>query len=135
LYKGFTTVLFIVAIVVGGISLVVAGIGVMNIMLVSVTERTREIGIRKAIGAKNKDIMRQFLIESLKVCAIGGLLGIGIGFGIAKFLAAQSFLSASISPGSIILGLIVTGSVGVFFGLFPARRASKLDPINALRYE
>jgi len=135
LYKNFTTALYAVAFGVGAISLIVGGIGIMNIMLVSVTERTREIGVRKAIGARNMDIMRQFLIESIMVCAIGGIIGIILGFVFAKLIASSTFLSASISPISIIIGLSFIVIVGVSFGLFPAYKASRLDPIIALRYE
>jgi putative ABC transport system permease protein len=135
LYKGFTTALYAVAFGVGAISLIVGGIGIMNIMLVSVTERTREIGIRKAIGAKRVDVLWQFLIESVMVCAIGGIIGIILGFVIAKIIASSTFLTASISPVSIIIGMSFIAIVGVTFGLFPAYKASKLDPIIALRYE
>ena len=120
---------------VAGISLLVGGIGVMNIMLVSVTERTREIGIRKAIGAKRGDILRQFLIEAIVMSVLGGLLGIGLGVGVARGVAASGFARAVISPGSIILAFSVAVVVGVFFGFYPASRASRLNPIDALRYE
>ncbi len=135
LYKGFTGALYAVAFGVGAISLIVGGIGIMNIMLVSVTERTREIGIRKAIGARNKDILWQFLVESVMVSAIGGIIGIIVGFAIAKLIASSTFLSASISPISIIIGVSFIGLVGISFGIFPAYKASRLDPIIALRYE
>jgi len=135
LYKSFTTALYAVAFGVGAISLIVGGIGIMNIMLVSVTERTREIGIRKAIGAKNKDILWQFLVESVMVSSIGGIIGITVGFAIAKLIASSTFLSASISPISIIIGVCFIGIVGISFGIFPAYKASRLNPIIALRYE
>ncbi len=134
-YKGMTTVLYIAAFGVGAISLIVGGIGIMNIMLVSVTERTREIGVRKALGARNRDIMWQFLVEAVLVSAVGGIIGIILGFAISKAIASATFLSASISPISIMIGIGFIGTVGIIFGLFPARKASKLDPIDALRYE
>lgn len=135
LYKRLTTALYAVAFGVGSIALIVGGIGIMNIMLVSVTERTREIGIRKAIGAKNRDILWQFLIESLAVSAIGGVIGIIAGFILAKAVAASTFLSATVSPVSVTIGVVFIGMVGVFFGIFPAYKAAKLNPIQALRYE
>lgn len=135
MYKRLTTALYAFAFGVGSIALIVGGIGIMNILLVSVTERTKEIGIRKAIGARNKDIMLQFLIESLVVTAIGGIIGIIAGFVFAQIIAASTFLSATISPVSIAIGVIFIFIVGTFFGLFPAYKAAKLDPIEALRYE
>ncbi|MFZ5518518.1 MAG: ABC transporter permease [Candidatus Zhuqueibacterota bacterium] len=135
MYKNLTTALYAVAFGVGSIALIVGGIGIMNIMLVSVTERTREIGIRKAIGAKNRNILTQFLIEALAVSAFGGIIGIILGFAVAKAVAASTFLSASVSPVSITIGLVFIGLVGIFFGIFPAYKAARLDPIEALRYE
>ena len=135
LYKSLTTALYAVAFGVGAISLIVGGIGIMNIMLVSVTERTREIGIRKAIGARKKDILWQFLVESVMVSSIGGVIGIALGFAIAKLIASTTFLEASISPISIIIGVSFICLVGISFGIFPAYKASRLDPIIALRYE
>jgi putative ABC transport system permease protein len=120
---------------VAGISLFVGGIGIMNIMLVTVTERTREIGIRKAIGARDYDILSQFLIEALLMCGVGGLSGVAIGVGAAAAIAKFTSLPAVVQPFSIILALTVSAAVGVFFGYYPAFRASKLDPIEALRYE
>lgn len=118
---------------IAGISLVVGGIGVMNIMLVSVAERTQEIGLRKAIGAKEQDILAQFLIEAVIVSAAGGILGIILGVGGVYAIAAVSPLSATISPYAILLALGVSSSIGLFFGVIPAQRAAKLDPIVALR--
>ncbi|MBN1154527.1 ABC transporter permease [candidate division KSB1 bacterium] len=135
LYNNLTGALYAVAFGVGAISLIVGGIGVMNIMLVSVTERTREIGIRKALGARNKDILWQFLVESIAVSAVGGAIGIIIGFLLAKLIASATFLSASISMVSIIIGLVFIALVGITFGLFPAYKAARQDPIAALRYE
>ena len=121
---------------IAGISLLVGGIGIMNIMLVSVTERTREIGLRKAVGAKRRDILMQFLIESVVLSLIGGLLGIAIGalaaWGISQL---QSDLTAVVTPQSIILATSFSAAVGLFFGIYPATRAARLNPIEALRYE
>jgi len=120
---------------VAGISLLVGGIGIMNIMLVTVAERTREIGIRKAIGAKDRDIMRQFLIESILMSALGGVLGIGLGFGIAFLIATFSPLPAAVQTNSIFMSLGFSAAVGIFFGYYPARRAAMLNPIEALRHD
>jgi putative ABC transport system permease protein len=121
---------------IAGVSLLVGGIGIMNIMLVSVTERTREIGIRKAIGAKRRDILLQFLIEAMTLSLLGGLIGVLMGVGIAytlpKFVADAS---AVITPAPVILAFAFSAAVGIFFGFYPAQKASKLDPIIALRYE
>jgi putative ABC transport system permease protein len=117
------------------VSLIVGGIGVMNIMLVSVTERTREIGIRMAVGAQPGDIRAQFLIESLVLAAIGGAIGIVIGLGVAKFVAAAFGWSMLARTDIILMALGVSAAVGVVFGLYPAIKASRLDPITALRYE
>jgi putative ABC transport system permease protein len=121
---------------IAGISLLVGGIGIMNIMLVTVTERTREIGVRKAIGAKNKDILRQFLLESVLMSGLGGLLGVGMGVGGARLLPMllPDFQSL-VEPFSIILALSFSAAVGIFFGFYPAFRAARLDPIEALRHE
>jgi putative ABC transport system permease protein len=117
------------------VSLVVGGIGVMNIMLVSVTERTREIGIRMAVGAQPADIRAQFLVESLTLAAIGGIIGIALGLGIAKLVATAFGWSMLARTDIILLALLVSAAVGVIFGLYPALKASRLDPITALRYE
>jgi putative ABC transport system permease protein len=114
---------------------VVGGIGIMNIMLVTVTERTREIGVRKAIGACDKDILRQFLLESILISGIGGILGVGLGFGVGNLISRFTEFVPIIQMHAILLSIAVSGSVGVFFGYYPARRAAKLDPIVALRYE
>lgn len=120
---------------IAAISLLVGGIGIMNIMLVNVTERTREIGIRKAVGARDRDILRQFLIESVLVCGVGGFLGIGLGFAGAEAFNRFSEYRASVEFYSIIIAFLSAGSVGIFFGYYPARRAARLNPIEALRYE
>lgn len=121
---------------IAGISLLVGGIGVMNIMLVSVRERTREIGLRKAVGARYTDLLMQFLIESITLCLIGGLLGVALGIGIAMIGGLLlPTLSLSISIPAIILAVGVSSAIGVFFGLYPASRAAVLKPIEALRYE
>ncbi len=126
---------------VAAISLLVGGIGIMNIMLVSVTERTREIGLRKAVGAKNRDILKQFLFESIILTCLGGAIGIaiGIGFSVLSSLIISRLLGQAwpmgISFFAIILGIGVAALIGIVFGLYPARRASKLNPIEALRYE
>jgi putative ABC transport system permease protein len=117
------------------ISLVVGGIGIMNIMLVSVTERTREIGTRMAVGAHGRDILTQFLIEAITLSVIGGVIGILLGIVSAKILAAVKNWPALISPASIVIAFVVSAAVGVFFGFYPARKAARLDPIDALRYE
>lgn len=117
------------------VSLLVGGIGVMNIMLVSVTERTREIGVRMAIGARPYDIMTQFLIEALTLSAIGGLIGMGLGVLVARWLATTFGWQTLIRSDIIVIAVAVSAGVGILFGLYPARKASLLDPIDALRYE
>jgi len=135
LYNQITGAAYLVMIVISSIGLLVGGIGVMNIMLVSVKERTREIGIRKAIGARNSDILTQFLIEAIFLTGTGGIIGIFLGFMIALLIKTLTPLPASITLWSVALGFFVSISVGLFFGVFPARKAAKLDPIVALRYE
>jgi len=120
---------------IAGISLVVGGIGIMNIMLVSVTERTREIGIRKALGARTKDILVQFLIESMIISAIGGVIGTALGSGIAVIGMSIAGAELVISPIVVLFAVLFSAMVGMFFGIYPARKAAKLDPIEALRYE
>jgi putative ABC transport system permease protein len=122
---------------IAGISLVVGGIGIMNIMLVTVTERTREIGIRKAIGARRQDILVQFLIESMFLSGLGGALGILVGFGLARLLplAVSALPTPVISTPSVFLAFGISVGIGLFFGLYPANRAARLRPIEALRYE
>jgi putative ABC transport system permease protein len=117
------------------ISLIVGGIGIMNIMLVSVTERTREIGIRMAVGARGHDILLQFLIEAVTLSSLGGLLGIALGTGGAKAITMIKNWPTQVSTESILISFVFSAAVGIFFGFYPARKASKLDPIEALRYE
>jgi putative ABC transport system permease protein len=135
LYNQITGAAYLVMTVLSSIGLLVGGIGVMNIMLVAAKERTREIGIRKALGARSNDIMQQFLIEAMVLTGIGGLLGTLFGFGIAFLVRTVTPLPAAVSPWSVALGLFVSISVGLFFGLFPAQKAAKVDPIVSLRYE
>lgn len=134
-YNKITSGIFMAMIAISSLALVVGGIGIMNIMLVSVTERTREIGIRMAIGAKRKGILFQFLIEAVVLTGAGGLIGVILGFIFAKLVSALTPLPASTSALSIIIGILFSVVVGVFFGIYPAHRASKLNPIEALRYE
>jgi putative ABC transport system permease protein len=135
LYNQLTGAAYLVMIVISSIGLLVGGIGVMNIMLVSVKERTREIGIRKAIGARSGDILKQFLIEAMFLTGTGGLIGVLVGFGIALIVKATTPLPATVSPWSVVLGLSVSAAIGLFFGIFPAQKAAHMDPIVALRYE
>ncbi len=132
-FEQMTGVIFAVMIVVGGISLIVGGIGIMNVMLVAVSERTREIGIRKAVGAKRSDILRQFLTEALLVTAVGGLIGVGLGALLGHLIGGAVELPVEISAGSVVLALVFCGVVGVSFGIFPALKAARLDPIVALQ--
>ncbi|MGB9789701.1 MAG: ABC transporter permease [Thermotoga caldifontis] len=120
---------------IAGISLLVGGIGIMNIMLVTVTERTREIGIRKAIGASRRHILLQFLLESIVLTFVAGLLGIAAGFGLSKLIASIGSIQTAVTPGVVLIAVSVSILVGLFFGVWPAVRASKLDPVEALRYE
>ncbi|MBI5810567.1 MAG: ABC transporter permease [Deltaproteobacteria bacterium] len=120
---------------IAAVSLLVGGIGVMNIMLVSVTERTREIGIRMAVGARRSDIMRQFLVEAVVITVTGGLTGIGAGYSISLFISYFGDWQTIVSLYSVLLGFIFSAAVGIIFGIYPARKASLMDPIEALRYE
>ena len=120
---------------IAGVSLLVGGIGIMNIMLVSVTERTREIGVRKALGATRRAIMLQFLVEALFLCVLGGLIGVGVGYGAAALMTRVASWDTAVAPQAVIAALAFSAGVGLFFGIWPARRAALLDPIDALRYE
>ena len=135
LYRNFTSTAYLVMIGVSSIALVVGGIVIMNIMLVSVTQRTREVGIRKALGAKKRDILWQFLVEAVTIAAVGGIMGILIGTVIAKIVSATTPLPSAVELWSVVLGLLISSSVGIFFGIFPAMKAARLNPIEALRYE
>ncbi len=130
---GQTMTLLLAAI--ASVSLLVGGIGIMNIMLVSVTERTQEIGLRMAVGARRRDILGQFLIEAVTLALIGGILGIGLGVGASTLIATLANWHTLITPGSLVLAFGSAAIVGVFFGYYPARKAASLDPIEALRYE
>jgi putative ABC transport system permease protein len=120
---------------IAGVSLIVGGIGIMNIMLVSVTERTREIGIRLAVGAHGRDVLLQFLIEAVILSSLGGLLGILIGIGSSQFISWLNGWPVLVSTTSIVIAFVFSATIGVFFGFYPARKAAQLDPIDALRYE
>jgi len=138
--NSITQILTIMLSGIGGISLLVGGIGIMNMMLVTVTERTREIGLRKALGARKSDILLQFLTESAMLSLIGGVIGIAFGWGLSSLvglIAANSGapLAPVIGVSSILLATLFSAAVGVFFGWYPARRAANLQPVEALRYE
>ena len=135
LYRNLTGGIFVVTIGVAAISLLVGGIVIMNIMLVSVTERTREIGIRKAMGARRRDILTQFLVEATTLSLVGGLVGVVGGVSLALLAGALSPLPTAVSMPAIVMGIVMSASIGMFFGSYPAWRAARLDPIEALRYE
>jgi ABC-type antimicrobial peptide transport system permease subunit len=120
---------------IAGVSLIVGGIGIMNIMLVSVTERTREIGLRMAIGAKGRDVLLQFLVEAVALSLLGGGIGIALGFGLAEGMTRWMAWPAVVPPDAVAMAFGFAAATGVFFGFYPARKAAQLDPIDALRYE
>jgi putative ABC transport system permease protein len=120
---------------IASVSLLVGGIGIMNIMLVSVTERTREIGIRMAVGAHGRDILLQFLAEAVALSSMGGILGILLGVGASQLITALAQWPTLVSLSSVLAAFLFSAAVGIFFGFYPARKASRLDPIEALRYE
>ncbi|HNQ80492.1 MAG: ABC transporter permease [Acidobacteriota bacterium] len=134
-YKTATNGIYFAMIGIASIALLVGGIVVMNIMLVAVTERTKEIGIRMAIGARRKDILVQFLIESSAIAGVGGLIGIVLGVAAAKIISAATSLPSAVDPGSVIAGIVMSATLGLFFGIYPANKAAKLDPVVALRSE
>jgi len=135
LYQNISSGIFAAMIAISSLALLVGGIVVMNIMLVAVTERTNEIGIRMAVGARRRDIQLQFLIESATLSVTGGIIGIALGFFLAKVISLVTSIPAALDPTSIVLAVCVSASVGIFFGLYPANRAAKLDPVDALRSE
>jgi putative ABC transport system permease protein len=120
---------------IAGVSLLVGGIGIMNIMLVSVTERTREIGLRLAIGARGRDVLLQFLVEAVVISLVGGSIGIMLGYGLSKSLTHGLQWPTSVSPNAVAVAFGFSAITGIFFGFYPARKAARLDPIDALRYE
>jgi putative ABC transport system permease protein len=134
-WKNLTNVLFSVIPAVVAIGVVVGGIVIMNIMLMAVSERTREIGIRKALGARRRDILAQFVVESATLSAAGAVMGIGLGLALAFVVKALTPLPAAVAPWSVALGVLLGVSVGIVAGVYPASRASRLDPIVALRAE
>jgi putative ABC transport system permease protein len=135
IWANLSSSFFMVAVALASISLIVGGVVIMNIMLVSVTERTREIGIRKALGARSGDIMQQFLIESSTLALVGGAFGVMLGVGVAKTVTILIGMPSEVKLWTVFAGLLMAGAVGVFFGVYPARQAAKLDPIQALRFE
>ena len=135
IWSNFSGTFFYAMIGIAAISLVVGGIVIMNIMLVSVTERTREIGIRKAVGARRSDILLQFLIESVALALLGGAIGVLFGILVAKVVTLAIGMPSTIKLWAVVAGVSVAASVGIFFGVYPARRAAVLDPITALRFE
>jgi putative ABC transport system permease protein len=134
-YKTATSGIYFAMIAVSSIALLVGGIVIMNIMFVSVSERTKEIGIRMAVGARRRDILFQFLLEASVISAVGGIIGIILGFAAAKAVTAATSMPSSVEPFSVLLAIVMSWSIGLFFGIYPANRAAKLDPVEALRAE
>jgi putative ABC transport system permease protein len=135
LWQSISSAFFAVFLMVSSISAVVGGVVIMNVMLVSVTERTKEIGVRRAVGATQSDVLRQFLMESVLQCVAGGAIGVGLGFLCALALRRAASFPASVETWVAVLGVILSSMIGLFFGIYPAVRASKLDPVVALRAE
>jgi putative ABC transport system permease protein len=135
LWRNISSAFFAVFIMVSSISAVVGGIVIMNVMLVSVTERTKEIGVRRAVGASRRDILRQFLTESVMQCLVGGVVGVAAGFAVALLLSRFTSFPASVQAWVVVLGLVLSSTIGLFFGIYPATRAARLDPVVALRSE
>jgi putative ABC transport system permease protein len=125
----------LVMVAIASISLLVGGIGIMNIMLANILERTREIGVRRAVGARRSDVLRQFLIEAVLISFLGGMLGIALGMSMSKIIAVLAGWSTVTSINSIVLSFVFSVSIGLIFGLYPALKAAKLDPVEAMRYE
>ncbi|MDH4198671.1 MAG: FtsX-like permease family protein, partial [Candidatus Aminicenantes bacterium] len=134
-YKSATSGIYFAMIAVSSIALLVGGIVIMNIMFVSVSERTKEIGIRMAVGARRRDILFQFLLEASVISAIGGIIGIILGFAAARAVTAATSMPSRVEPFSVLLAIVMSWSIGLFFGIYPANRAAKLDPVEALRAE
>jgi putative ABC transport system permease protein len=134
-YKSATSGIYLAMIVISSIALLVGGIVIMNIMLVSVTERTKEIGIRMAVGARRRDILFQFLIESAILSGMGGIIGILLGYILARIVTATTSLPSRVDPASVVVSILMSMIVGLFFGIYPANRAAKLNPVEALRSE
>jgi putative ABC transport system permease protein len=134
-FDRITSLIGLVAIAISGLGLLVGGIGVMNIMLMSVTERTREIGVRKALGARQRDVLLQFLIESGTMALVGGFIGVMCGVIVAKLITLIIGFPTSVQLWSVLLGLFMATATGIFFGVYPASKAAKLDPVVALRAE
>jgi putative ABC transport system permease protein len=124
-----------VMVAIASISLLVGGIGIMNIMLASILERTHEIGVRRAVGARKRDVLRQFLVEAILISFVGGLLGIACGFGLSRLVSMMAGWSTIITMHSILLAFIVSVSIGLIFGIYPAGKAARLDPVEALRHD
>jgi len=135
IWKQFSALFFDVIIGMSSISLVVGGVVIMNIMLVSVTERTREIGVRKALGARQRDVLLQFLIESATMALVGGVIGVALGVLVANLVTLVLGFPVAVKLWSVLMGLFMAGAVGVFFGVYPASKAARLDPVVALRAE